>query len=61
VLFLGLRLLYGHLGALSPSVMRFARDSVRRNAAQARSAASAVDVAEESLTPMTRAATRARQ
>jgi hypothetical protein len=48
VLFLGLRLLYGHLGALSPSVMRFARDSVRRNAAQARSAASAVDVAEES-------------
>lgn len=31
VLFLGLRLLYGHLGALSPSVMRFARDSVRRS------------------------------
>jgi hypothetical protein len=35
VLFLGLRLLYGHLGALAPSVMRFARDSVRRNAAHA--------------------------
>jgi hypothetical protein len=30
VLFLGLRLLYGHLGALSPSVMRFARASSRR-------------------------------
>ncbi|HKC28230.1 MAG TPA: hypothetical protein VKB75_09480, partial [Jatrophihabitans sp.] len=50
VLFLGLRLLYGHLGALSPSVMRFARDSVRRNAAQARTAAIAVDIAEESMT-----------
>jgi hypothetical protein len=35
VLFLGLRLLYGHLGALAPSVMRFARDSVRRSAAHA--------------------------
>jgi hypothetical protein len=36
VLFLGLRLLYGHLGALAPSVMRFARDSVRRHAAALR-------------------------
>jgi hypothetical protein len=49
VLFLGLRLLYGHLGALSPSVMRFARDSVRRDAARASAMAMAVDVAEESL------------
>jgi hypothetical protein len=49
VLFLGLRLLYGHLGALAPSVMRFARDSVRRHAAAARVAATALDVAEESL------------
>jgi hypothetical protein len=49
VLFLGLRLLYGHLGALAPSVMRFARDSVRRNAARAQAAATALDVAEESL------------
>jgi hypothetical protein len=55
VLFLGLRLLYGHLGALSPSVMRFARDSVRRNAALARATATAVDVVEESSSPGRRA------
>lgn len=52
VLFLGLRLLYGHLGALAPSVMRFARDSVRRRAAQAIATATALDVAEESLDAM---------
>lgn len=36
VLFLGLRLLYGHLAALSPSVMRFARASSRRPIARRR-------------------------
>ena len=52
VLFLGLRLLYGHLGALAPSVMRFARDSVRREAAHLRATATALDVAAESLEPV---------
>ncbi|MDT4916307.1 MAG: hypothetical protein QOI15_473 [Pseudonocardiales bacterium] len=48
VLFLGLRLLYGHLGALAPSVMRFARDSVRRQAAHDRATAVAMEVVEDS-------------
>jgi hypothetical protein len=49
VLFLGLRLLYGHLAALAPSVMRFARDSVRRETARVRAETTALDVAEEAM------------
>jgi hypothetical protein len=49
VLFLGLRLLYGHLGALSPSVMRFARDSVRRAGVHAQATVSAIDVTENGI------------
>jgi len=49
VLFLGLRLLYGHLAALAPSVMRFARGSVRRETARVRAEATALDVAEEAM------------
>jgi hypothetical protein len=49
VLFLGLRLLYGHLGALAPSVMRFARDSVRRETARVRAETTVLDVAEEAM------------
>ena len=44
VLFLAVRLLYGHLSAVSPSAMRFARDSVRRELAQARATAAAQEV-----------------